>query len=155
MPTYQEKFGDAPDIVTAHGLQHRLPTAWATGPLWRIVKDLGLSLDDPADVLLAKTYRLAATVERSSRARLVDAVGTGGAFSHSPDGFQVDVHARVYDPQAGTDAPDFHIDSARDRGFLRTVQNASQRIYEARRALDNLDELKQALTDILTREAGQ
>jgi hypothetical protein len=149
-----DRFGEGPGIAAARGLKHRMPNAWA-GPLSRLVKDLGLSLDDPADVLLAKTYRLAAVVERTSPARLVDEHGVGGVFSHSPDGFQVDVHARVYDPAGGTDAPDVHIESARDRGFLRTVENASQRIYAVRRALGELDELKQALTDILTREVGQ
>ena len=84
-----------PDITVVRGIRHRLPDLFATWPLGDVVRHLGLSLDAPADVLLAMAYRMAARAERSTAERLLDEVGIGSRFSHTPDGFHVQVCGRI------------------------------------------------------------
>lgn len=44
--------------------RRRLPDYAATGPLHLLMLQMGLSVDDPRDVLLAAVYQLAARLER-------------------------------------------------------------------------------------------
>ncbi|GGV06329.1 hypothetical protein GCM10010495_18090 [Kitasatospora herbaricolor] len=44
--------------------RRRLPDYAADGPLHLLMLNMGLSVDDPRDVLLAAAYRLAARLER-------------------------------------------------------------------------------------------
>jgi hypothetical protein len=85
-----------PDIAAVRGITRRLPNYFATQPLPVLLRHLGLSLDEPADVLLAMAYRMAARAERSTIDRLLDEDGIGSRFSHSPTGYQVQVCGRVY-----------------------------------------------------------
>ncbi|SOB84218.1 hypothetical protein [Streptomyces sp. 1331.2] len=57
------------------GRRRRLPDYAATSPIHLLMLSMGLSADDPRDVLLAVAYRLAARLER--RAAPWDAEGLG------------------------------------------------------------------------------
>lgn len=92
--------GAEPDITTARGARHRLPDYMARWPLGDVMRHLGLQLDQPADVLLALAYRMAAKAERSTTVRLLDEAGIGSRFSQSPTGFQVQACGHVI-PAAG------------------------------------------------------
>lgn len=84
-----------PDITAVRGGRHRLPDYFAVWPLGDVMRHLGLSLHEPAEVLLALAYRMAARAERSTAARLLDEDGIGSRFSHSPDGFHVQAFGQV------------------------------------------------------------
>ncbi|MFD8695612.1 hypothetical protein [Kitasatospora sp. MBT66] len=80
------------------GPRRRLPDYAATSPLHLLMRSMGLSVDDPRDVLLAVAYRLAARLERRTPpwdAEGLDLVGAG-AFARLTGGpCSVHLDARI------------------------------------------------------------
>ncbi|MFE3109341.1 hypothetical protein ACFXKJ_02790 [Kitasatospora indigofera] len=86
------------DPTPATPSRRRLPDYAADGPLHLLMAHMGLSVDDPRDVLLAAVYQLAARLERRRApwdAEGSDLLGTHSSYRLTAGTCSVHLAARV------------------------------------------------------------